>query len=157
MKISFGIAGGLAALTLFSTTSLAGEINASNPYAILGAMREYGYTASMDSDSDGDPKISGKVSKTSFNVYFYGCTNNTDCKSVIFKSGYNLTNGLSAMKINEWNRNKRFSRAYIDDEGDPFLEMDLNLDYEGVGSNNFMDTLDWWRVSVENFEDFIGW
>ncbi len=76
---------------------------------------------------------------------------------MIFKAGYNLENGISTLKINEWNRTKRFSRAYIDDESDPFLEMDVNLDYDGVGSENFQDTLDWWRVSVESFEEFIDW
>jgi len=156
MKMNLGIVGGIAASAIISTASFA-DVTATNAYTILQAVHEYGYTATMETDSDGDPKISGKVSNTSFNVYFYGCTDNTDCKSLIFKAGYNLTDGMSAMKINEWNRTKRFSRAYIDDEGDPFLEMDVNLDYGGVSDGNFQDTLDWWRVSVESFEKYIDW
>ncbi len=156
MNIKLGLASGIAASVMFCTASLA-EVTASNAYNILQAIHEFGYTATMEKDSDGDPKISGKVSSTNFNVYFYGCSDNTNCKSLIFKAGYNLTNGITASKINEWNRNKRFSRAYIDDEGDPFLEMDVNLDYDGVGNKNFQDTLDWWRVSVESFEEFIDW
>jgi len=156
MNINLGLIGGIAATAILGTASLA-EVTATNAYTVLQAIHEFGYTATMENDSDGDPKISGKVSSTSFNVYFYGCTDNTNCKSLIFKAGYNLSNGISAAKINEWNRNKRFSRAYIDDEGDPFLEMDVNLDYEGVGNENFQDTLDWWRVSVESFEEFIDW
>jgi hypothetical protein len=156
MNINLGIVGGIAASAIFCSASLA-EVTATNAYSILEAVHEFGYTATMEKDSDGDPKISGKVSSTNFNVYFYGCTDNTDCKSLIFKAGYNLSDGMSASDINEWNRNKRFSRAYIDDEGDPFLEMDVNLDYDGVGSKNFQDTLDWWRVSVESFEEFIDW
>ncbi len=156
MNINLGIVGAMAATVIMGTASLA-EVTASNASTILDALHEYGYTGTMEKDSDGDPKISGKVSKTDFDVYFYGCTDNTNCKSVIFKAGYNLENGISALKINEWNRTKRFSRAYIDDESDPFLEMDVNLDYDGVGSENFQDTLDWWRVSVESFEEFIDW
>ena len=154
MRIKLGIASGLAASVLFCTASVA-EVTAKNAYTILEAVHEYGYTATMEKDNDGDPKIVGRVSSTKFNVYFYGCKENTNCKSLIFKAGYNLSDGLPASKINEWNRNKRFSRAYIDEEGDPFLEMDVNLDYDGVGTKNFQDTLDWWRVSVESFEEFI--
>lgn len=30
-------------------------------------------------------------------------------------------------KVNEWNRTKRYSRSYIDADGDPVLELDLDL------------------------------
>jgi hypothetical protein len=33
----------------------------------------------------------------------------------------------SLMKVNEWNKTRRYSRSYIDDEGDPVLELDLDL------------------------------
>lgn len=31
-------------------------------------------------------------------------------------------------RINEWNRTKRFSRAYLDREGDPIIESDIDLE-----------------------------
>jgi hypothetical protein len=34
----------------------------------------------------------------------------------------------SMQKVNEWNRTKRFSRSYIDRDGDPILELDLDLE-----------------------------
>jgi hypothetical protein len=111
----------------------------------------------MGVDGQGDPKVSSRVSDTKFSVYFYGCQDNDNCSSILIKAGYDLNNGISALKINEWNREKRFAKAYIDDEGDPFLEMDINLDFDGVGNKNFEDTLDWWRLLVEDFEEFIVW
>lgn len=33
----------------------------------------------------------------------------------------------SLSDLNEWNKTKRFSRTYLDDEGDPCLELDLDL------------------------------
>ena len=39
----------------------------------------------------------------------------------------------------------------------PFLELDVNLDFDGVGNKNFEDTLDWWRLLTEGFEEFIDW
>lgn len=147
----------LAVLAMFVSTAWAGEITATNPAQILKAMQEYGFTVTMEKDSDGDPKIVGQVSRTKFRVYFFGCTNNKDCGSLHFRAGYDQEGVMSALKVNEWNREKRFTKAYIDDEGDPFMEMDVNLDFDGVGVKNFEDTLDWWRLLVEDFEDFIEW
>ncbi|MCU0756991.1 MAG: YbjN domain-containing protein [Xanthomonadales bacterium] len=40
---------------------------------------------------------------------------------------------VSMSRINDWNRLKRFSRAYLDKDGDPVLEADL--DFEGGVTN----------------------
>jgi len=37
-------------------------------------------------------------------------------------------------KVNKWNQEKRFSRAYLDEDGDPHLELDLDL--EGGGTED---------------------
>jgi len=150
--------GGVATVVMISTASIAtAEITATNAGVVMKAMQDFGLVATMEKDGQGDPKISSRVSDTKFSVVFYGCQDNENCSSVMFKAGYDLTNGISASKANEWNREKRFAKAYIDDEGDPFIEFDVNLDYDGVGSKNFEDTLDWWRLSVEDFEEFIDW
>ncbi|HRQ66141.1 MAG TPA: YbjN domain-containing protein [Xanthomonadaceae bacterium] len=36
--------------------------------------------------------------------------------------------GATLRSMNDWNRTKRYSRAYLDDDGDPVLESDLDLD-----------------------------
>lgn len=150
--------GGLACAVMITTASFASaEITATNANVVMKAMQDFGLVATMGTDNEGDPKISSRVSDTKFSVYFYGCQENNNCTSIMIKAGYDLNTGISALKINEWNREKRFAKAYIDDEGDPFLEMDINLDYDGVGNKNFEDTLDWWRLLVEDFEEFIDW
>ncbi|MCK4712312.1 MAG: YbjN domain-containing protein [Marinosulfonomonas sp.] len=156
MKFQTKLFSGLATAALISTTAMA-DVTATDANVVMKAMQDFGLVATMDVDSQGDPKISSRVSDTKFSVYFYGCTNNDNCSSILIKAGYDLNDGMSALKINEWNREKRFAKAYIDDEGDPFLEMDVNLDFEGVGDKNFEDNLDWWRLLVEDFEEFIDW
>jgi len=155
-KIASNFAALCVGLCLGVGSAAAGEITA-DPAQIMKAMQDFGFVATLETDDDGDPKIVSRVSRTKFRVYFFGCENNTNCGSLHFRSGYDLDNSLSALKINEWNREKRFTKAYIDDEGDPFMEMDVNLDFDGVGTENFEDTLDWWRLLVEEFEDFIEW
>ena len=56
-------------------------------------------------------------------------------------------------RLNGWNREKLFSRAYLDEDGDPVLEADLDL--EGGVTNEAI------RAFLENFRDsmreFTGW
>ncbi len=134
------------------------QVVASDPAGILKRLQNYGYPATMTTDNQGDPKIETRVSDTKFNVYFYGCDDNhANCTAIQFGAGYDLKNGISALKINEWNRDQRFAKAYIDDESDPFLEMDVNMAADGVGEKNFEDMVEIWRKQVENFEDYIDW
>ncbi|MEZ5722580.1 MAG: YbjN domain-containing protein [Paracoccaceae bacterium] len=58
--------------------------------------------------------------------------------------------------MNTWNAEKRFGKAFLDDEGDLVIEMNVNL-WSGVSENNPQrDTFDWWRVVIESFEEYIG-
>lgn len=158
MNFQTKMLGGLTSAFIVATATIAtAEVTATDANAVMKAMQDFGLVATMGTDGDNDPKISSRVSDTKFSVYFYGCQDNMNCSSIMLKAGYDLNTGISALKINEWNRDKRFSKAYIDDEGDPFLEMDVNLDFDGVGDKNFEDTLDWWRLLVEDFEEFIDW
>ena len=148
----------IAAIAAFlGGAASAGNISAKDPQKILEAMQQYGFASTLTADDSGDPMITSKVSRSDFFVIFYGCEENKDCKSVMFRAGYDLKDPLSALKINEWNRDKRFGKAYIDDEGDPFLEFEVNMFADGVGEENFQDTLDWWRLVIEGFEEFIDW
>lgn len=159
MQFRTKLAGGAIAAAMLGLPSAGlAEVTASNPNGVMRALQDYGYVATMEADSRGNPKIASRVSDTKFKVYFFGCNDNgANCTSIQLGAGYDLNNGLNASTINEWNRDKRFAKAYIDDEGDPFLEMDINLDYDGSGDENFQDSLDLWRLLVEDFEVFIEW
>ncbi len=156
MKFSKIMVFGAASVISLASAAHA-QVTATDENAILQAMQDFGLVATMGTDNSGDPKISSRVSSTKFKVYFYGCTDNTQCTSIQFGAGYDLKSGISALKVNEWNAKKRFAKAYIDDEGDPFLEMDINTDFDGIGIKNFEDSMDLWRSLVEDFEEFIDW
>lgn len=157
MNFRTKLLGGIVFLAITTATFASAEVTAAKPQAVMQAMQDFGLKVTIGTDNDDDPKITSSISDSKFFVYFYGCKDNTNCASLMFKAGYNLNTGITALKINEWNRKKRFAKAYIDDEGDPFLEMDVNLAYGGADDKNFADTLDWWRLSVEDFEEFIDW
>ena len=86
------------------------------------------HPAKLGTDKMGDPMITSGVGGTTFQVFFYNCTNNKDCATVQFHSGYDLKTPVSLDKLNEWNRTKRFGRAFLDAENDPILQMDVDLD-----------------------------
>ena len=129
---------------------------AQNPQQLLDIMTEHGWTAKMGTDSYGDPMIEGEISQSSYTIFFYGCTDNKDCRFIQFFSGWDLTNGISLDQINDWNKDKLFGTAYRDDEDDPLLSIVVNLE-GGVSRDNFISTLDWFQFTLEEFETHIGW
>ncbi len=76
--------------------------------------------------------------------------------SVIQELGYELGETVNLELINGWNKKALVGRAYLDDDGSPWLEYVVNT-YSGVSRENFEDTFDWWEASVDDFEDHIGY
>jgi len=127
-------------------------ITARTPDDILNIAKGFGY-AKLEKDSQGDPKVSGRIEGTAYGVYFYGCTNGENCNDVQFAVGWSGVK-VSMDRINEWNRTKRYGKAYLDKEGDPILEMVVNLDH-GVTVKNFEDTFDWWIKAMKQFKEEV--
>lgn len=100
--------------------------------------------------------IEGRIEGVYYRIYFYNCTDNTDCRTIQFRTAFDLTNGFPLSQINEWNKNKLFGKAWLDDENDPVLEMPVNIDY-GVTAKNLEDTFDYWRVTVSQFKEHIDY
>jgi len=58
-----------------------------------------------------------------------------------------FSDGNATMKkVNNWNKNMQFSRSYLDDEGDPILELDLDLE-GGITKARIVDFLKTCRTS----------
>ena len=87
-------------------------------------------------------------------------TNGT--KIVFFISGQTLQAyfGLSGTKanvtsVNEWNKTKRFGRAYIDGDGDPCVELDYDLE-GGVTDDNVKVWFDTVTAIVRSFKAHVS-
>jgi hypothetical protein len=154
MKIRH-IAAGCAAL-LGASPAAAGLVTASNPQGIVAAMQAAGYKADLSTDKGGDPKIDSGSSGTRFTVFFYGCTDHKDCTAIQFYAGYNLDTAPSLDVVNAWNQERRFGRAYIDKEGDPVIEMDVDLDDGGMSPALFTDNVEYWAAVMSSFEKHVG-
>jgi hypothetical protein len=150
------LAGLLVGLSSPLSAQSSGLISASNIEAILDVAKKYGL-AEMQTTQRGDPKIVGRLDETRYAIYFEGCKEARDCKNIQFYAGWSLgaDKKVSSDRINEWNRTKRWGKAYLDQSGDPAIEMDVNL-FGSVTRDNFDDTVDWWRVVVKEFEAYIS-
>jgi hypothetical protein len=89
-------------------------------------------------------------------VFFYNCTDNTDCRTIQFYVGYNEPNSATHETMNAWNRDNRFGRAYVGDDGIARLEMDIDLDDGGVSQALFEDNLEFWLTVMSRFADHVA-
>lgn len=131
-------------------------VRAQDPDSLVKALQDGGYAAQLGTDKVGDPMITSGVGGTTFQIFFYNCTNHRECATVQFHSGYDLTSGPSLEQMNAWNRSKRFGRAYLDKENDPILEMDVDLDDGGLSQSLFEDNLEFWVTVMSRFEEYVA-
>ena len=157
MKLSVFTAGLISILSWgFGYSASSQMIDASDPFSIVGLIQQEGYQAKLESNESGDPKISGRLDSLNWNMIFYSCQDNRNCASVQLVSAFDLPDGMSMERVNEFNRNLRWADVDLDEEGDPFLRMDINLAF-GVSEDNFKDSFDWWRIMLAEFATFIDW
>lgn len=160
MKNGFSLLGAVAALSLALTPAVAEEgenvtaLTADSLAQFLDA-EDISYT--LEADDVGDPKFSIDYYGIEFKVFYYGCRDNVDCDAIQFYSGYDLNGGMRLSKINTWNTENRFSRAYISDEGSVWIEHDVLLGQHGLHPDDFAQTIGAWAGVLKEFEEFIGW
>ncbi|MGH6786224.1 MAG: YbjN domain-containing protein [Novosphingobium sp.] len=132
-------------------------VRAQDPDSLVQALQQAGYAAKLGTDAVGDPQITSGVSGTTFQIYFYNCTDHKNCATVQFHSAYDLQNPVGLDQLNEWNRMKRFGRGFLDKESDPVLEMDVDLDDGGMSRPLFIDNIEFWTSILGEFEKLIGY
>lgn len=153
MRLAAHIAA-VIACAAFAQPLAAENVDATEPDKLARIIRDLGYRAQLDRDGVGDPMIRSSVGGVEFGIYFFGCMDNADCRTLLFKAGYDLADGATPDVVESWNEDMLFGRAYLDDEGDPWIEMAVNL-HGGVSRLNFEDTYDWWEIVLDDFERHI--
>lgn len=147
------LAGLVAAFALLATPAVADElVNATDVDGILAIAEGFG-SARRDVDNAGDPMIAGRMGGQQYNVLFFDCEDNANCRTIQFWSWVPGA-GVTLDRVHEWNRTKRFAKAYFDADGDVVMEWDVNL-WGGVSKTNLDDTFDWWRVVMPEFIAFM--
>jgi len=157
MRVNWKLAGMVGAAMLVSNLSGAlaqnrALVDASDETVITEFFRGFG-TSRLGQDDVGDPQVTGRMDGIGYVVYFYGCDAGKNCKSIQIRAGW-TDSSVTIDEVNAWNLEKRFSKAYLDADGDPVVEMSINM-AGGLTAENFNDTIDWWRVMATTFRDEV--
>ena len=147
----------LAATFLLPQAGWAEQVIGKDPNSLVRFFDTEGLENTLTTDDVGDPKIKVDYYGTSVPIYFYGCRENRNCTEIQLFSGYKTEGGVRLSKINEWNTNNRFARAYITEEGSARIEHDIYLGSAGLSGDDFAAVMGLWVTKVLEFEEFIDW
>lgn len=106
---------------------------------LLEIMHDEGYTADVNDKGVVIWKVEG------YRAQVFISKNGGD--NMQFHTAFGDSNATAA-KVNRWNATKRYSKTYLDDDGDPHLELDLDLD-GGVTRARIVDYLRTCRQSFD--------
>ena len=122
---------------------------------VARSMQAKGFQTDITTDRDGDPLIKSMLEGAKFSVYFYECGGKPRCKSIQFAAGFAMNGRLESSKVADWNRTKRFGRVYQDNENDPWVEMDMDIEH-GATTEAMTNNIDRWVVVMNEFRKYIG-
>ncbi|MEM8698513.1 MAG: YbjN domain-containing protein [Pseudomonadota bacterium] len=132
-----------------------GLIDASDPQAITDIVARRG-TGFWRRDGFRDPVITVETAGETWRIEFYGCDEGRDCTDLrligIRPPGDD--NAFQAETIAEWNSERRFGKAWLDEDGQAVLEMNLVM-AGGVTRQNFDLAIDWWLVALKEFGEVL--
>lgn len=125
---------------------------------LASVFQQAGFRATLSADSVGDPMIESSAQGVNFRVIFYGCDSSEPkrCDSLMFRVGFNKGGTLRYEQINQWNRSRRYGMAYLDDEMDPWLEMNVLIS-GGVSEANLLEQTKTWDNRLGHFLRHIDW
>lgn len=131
-------------------------VSPTSTLAIKEVIESRGWPATLNSPSDDNPYIKSSYNNMKFLVLFMNCDDNhRNCKTLQYYMGYTDAKSTTLEQLNEWNKTKRFARAYRDNDGDPVLEMDLDLDFKGLPRDNVNESFNTWAALMDAYHDFL--
>lgn len=120
----------------------AGVITKLDAKAAEGLFRDLGYTG-IDVDKDGDLVVHIQGMRV---LVLVGSADGTSMQMRFAMAGTDAT----LDRVNTWNRTKMYSRAYLDDDGDPVLEAEQDLT-GGVTEDRLKDFIKTFGISLSTF------
>lgn len=142
--------------TLCGANAQAQVIEGSSPKNIASLAKTLGYDVRYGLDSENQPKIAGRISRSDFHILFYECILGENCAAIQFHASYVPSDTISLERLNTFNSEQRYGKAFRAEGGEIVLKYDINLD-GGITEENFEDTLDIWAKTLNAFEKHIGW
>lgn len=106
-------------------------------------------------DDAGKPVWTFTRSGILLTVEAYDETSQGQYASLLFYAGWAVEGEISLSGINHWNRTSRFGRAYVDEMGDPAIELDLLMS-GGVAAQTIQEYIDVFVATVSDLGVALG-
>ena len=118
-------------------------------------LQDAGYKAELKSGDRGSSYIRSAAEGTNFSIFLYDCKAER-CASLQFYAAFDKDKPMDLKVVNAWNRDSRFLKAYLDEEGDPVIEYDASVSPGGT-YEALDDDFAVWTASLGKFKTHIGW
>ena len=137
---------GIALATAVATTAMAqtGSIPSGGLTfdEIIAWVKDQGYEAKISKDGAGNKMIATSANGTPFSVYPMDCKDDR-CGSVQFAANWPTNGKISAGRVADWNREKRWARAYLSSKT---LWVEADFDISPGGTYELLnDEFDTWK------------
>jgi hypothetical protein len=115
-----------------------------------------GYPVTATKDSNGLSILKSTTpAGVNFDVYFFDCNDAGRCPSIQFAAGWSMTTAVKLDHLNAWNREHRYMRAYVQDSGALYGELDMIIAPAGT-----MEQLEknrtLWNTLLAKFKTHFG-
>lgn len=118
-------------------------------------LKQGGFTARVHAEksTQNGPIVSTSIDDVATDIYLYDCTANR-CRAWQYASGWD-DSARPAEKINEWNEDHRYLRAYQANQSDLWAEYDIDISPGGT-YEQLDGALTRFRASLKTFKTFFG-
>jgi len=149
-------------LAVSAQAQMIDKLTVDNVGAALDAL---GLQYAQNTDNRGFPLIQvareqsgGTFAARNINIFFYGC-DASGCEDITLYSWYQPRTRPTSTVLNEWNdifqHTRNWSRAYIDEEGDPVLTMNVNAT-GGIGTEALHILINTYLVECQDFANTLN-
>lgn len=125
------------------------------PEEMAQLMSQHGWPAQIAKDSDGNPLIKSNVAGVGFDVAFFECHGGR-CRDIRFEVGWSKAGppNVTPEKLNTWNTNNRFLRAYLRPDRSLWAAMDARI-ARGTTAN-VEEYIVLWPATLKEFRSYFG-
>ena len=124
------------------------------PDEMAKILQDIGYRAEVLKNNEGKRRIRTRIGGWNVTLNFYSCDDKENCKSIGLRSFFENEKKRGAQWANDWNREKRFTKVYIDKDNDVNIEFDI-LFRDGVTKGNMRAYFDVYEDQLKEFVEAL--
>lgn len=131
-----------------------GLVTSTDINGLVAALQRAGFTGDVKTEGR-DSFVLARLETIPFQAFLAGCQpSGGGCTAIELYAGFSGTARIPLERINGWNARTPFARAFLDEDRDPSLVMNINLD-GGVSPDNLKAQLEMWGEALETYSLFL--